>query len=70
MADKPTKEELLILTKLIDYAQSAIRYALTDRHCSEGEPMYPIAISMLNFTIKDLNDKTYGMFEGETNESC
>lgn len=62
MARKPSKEELIVLTKLIDYAQQALKYALTDHHCAhDGQPMYPVAISLINFTVTDLNE----LIEGE-----
>lgn len=51
---KPTQDEILLLTKLIDYATSAIKYGLTNYRCSENEPMYPVALSMVRFTIAEL----------------
>ena len=65
MADKPSKQALLKLCEIIDNAQFCINSMLTDRHSQDGTKMYPVAISLLNHNIRELNKLTHGLFEGE-----
>ena len=65
MADKPSKQTLLKLCEIIDNAQFAINSILTDRTSQCGTVMYPVAISLLNHNVRELNKLTHGLFEGE-----
>ncbi len=57
---------LLKLVEIQKHAADAIRWALNDTRCStDNALMLPVAISLLNFNIRELNEITHGMFEGE-----